>query len=291
MAKSEVINQKNDQIELLCIGHCCHDKVDDGYILGGTVSYASMIAKKLGANAAVLTSVGTDFLFKQEFVEKDIPFHSIEAAHTTVFENIYQGRERIQYMHERAGDIGKNEVPGEFKDPDVVLIGPIAKEIDFDVLSCFKSSIIGATIQGFIRRWDNDGLVHADQMDWSLLRSVDVVIMSDDDLKGMEGSLVDIRSYVGHIVMTLGSRGVKIYIGDQEYFFPSFPTEIIDVTGAGDAFTTAYLLEYNRTKNITLATIYAHATASYVIGGIGIGNLPTDEDVRERVEKYREKFL
>jgi len=49
--------------DFLCIGFFCHDFHEDGYILGGTASYASLVASKLGKKTAVLTSVGKDLSF------------------------------------------------------------------------------------------------------------------------------------------------------------------------------------------------------------------------------------
>ena len=43
---------------VLCIGHVCHDKMDNGYKLGGTVSYASLFAAQLGGNTEIITSAG-----------------------------------------------------------------------------------------------------------------------------------------------------------------------------------------------------------------------------------------
>ena len=52
-------------IDYLCIGHCCYDKVNNKTILGGTVSYAAILANAWGINAAVLTSVGKDFHWRK----------------------------------------------------------------------------------------------------------------------------------------------------------------------------------------------------------------------------------
>ena len=55
-------------MQVVCLGHACHDQVKEGYHPGGTVTYASLLAKNLGAEVAVITSTGPDFLFQHLFV-------------------------------------------------------------------------------------------------------------------------------------------------------------------------------------------------------------------------------
>ncbi len=58
----------NNPPKYLCIGHVCMDVGKDGsYMLGGTASYASKLASKLGCEVSVLTSYGEDFLFENNF--------------------------------------------------------------------------------------------------------------------------------------------------------------------------------------------------------------------------------
>ena len=60
----------------------------------------------------------------------------------------------------------------------------------------------------------------------------------------------------------------------------------MDSTGAGDVFTAAFLVKYAQTKDIAVATRYAHAAASFVVEGIGINNLATLEQIEERFQNY-----
>src|ERR671913_453210 len=46
---------------LLAVGHVTWDRLQDQQVLGGSVSYATLAARRLGWEAAALTSAGADF--------------------------------------------------------------------------------------------------------------------------------------------------------------------------------------------------------------------------------------
>lgn len=274
----------------LCIGHCCHDKTDDGYILGGTVSYASMIAHDLGMQVAMLTAVGDDFLFERTFKESGIAYYNKPSSHTTIFENIYEGEVRTQFLQARALSLSSTDVPEELTRANIVHLGLIADEIDFGILDNFKESLIGLSIQGALRQWDEHGLVSIKAMDWMSLRKVDIVFVSEDDIEGHGQYLGQILNYVDHVVLTKGARGAIVYFAGKAHYFPVYPSEAVDATGAGDAFATAYLIEYQRTADIMAACIFAHCTASVIIENKGLATLPTSESVENRVQDYHSRY-
>jgi D-beta-D-heptose 7-phosphate kinase/D-beta-D-heptose 1-phosphate adenosyltransferase len=80
----------------------------------------------------------------------------------------------------------------------------------------------------------------------------------NDDVKNL---------YPNKLIVTLGSRGSK-YI---ETIYPSpDPKETIDVSGAGDTFTSAFTLKYLETKDITKSIIFANEMASIVVSKRGV---------------------
>ena len=271
----------------LCIGHCCHDLLNGKNILGGCTSYSSLVASQLGMDTAVLTSVGDDFEFFDTFKSKGIQFYNKKALKTTVFENIYSGTHRTQYIHARAETLFAEDVPTEWCNADIVQIGLIADEADFGIFKAFpKNVLIGATIQGWLRQWDKNGKVSSKVMDWAQLAAADVVIMSDADIQGFEEAIPLIASYVKVLVMTQGADGAVVFYQNKQHHFPSYPVKEVDSTGAGDVFTAAFLVKYAQTKDIAVATRYAHAAASFVVEGIGINNLATLEQIEERFQNY-----
>jgi bifunctional ADP-heptose synthase (sugar kinase/adenylyltransferase) len=70
-----------------------------------------------------------------------------------------------------------------------------------------------------------------------------------------------------NIITTLGSKGAKF--GGVIYNSPD-PKETIDVSGAGDTFTAAFILEYYKTKNVGDSIIHANKMASIVVSKRGV---------------------
>ena len=273
-------------IDYLCIGHCCHDKVGEDFLLGGTASYSSMVAKAFGLTAGVLTSIGPDFLYRDQFQANNISFYEISAKRTTVFENRYDGPNRTQILHARANTIKGSDVPTQLTKAKIVHLSPIADEIDPDIPARFQNALLGASIQGFLRKWNSAGLVSPKRMDLSILKSTDVTILSTEDIIGLDDFLQDIIQEVSHVVVTEGGKGAKVYIDKREYFFPSFPVTEVDATGAGDVFTTAYLFEFERTGDIQKACNFGHCAASFIVEAQGLHRIPSLTEIHERLELH-----
>lgn len=70
-----------------------------------------------------------------------------------------------------------------------------------------------------------------------------------------------------NIITTLGSKGAE-YRG---IIYPSpSPKETIDVSGAGDTFTAAFILKYYQTQNIEESIVHANQMASIVVSKRGV---------------------
>lgn len=284
--------QSNDFIpEVVCIGFFCHDVHQDGYILGGTASYASLLFQKLGKKTAVLTSVGGDFLFFNKFKKAGINIYNKLASKTTVFKNVYnEHNERIQFISSRALTLYQADIPISWKQVPLVKLCLIADELDISILSAFPNAIVGATIQGWLRQWNEQGKITPKSMNWEWLQYIDVVLFSEDDIIGFEDKLSLITEYVKVAVMTKGKDGAIVYYNKQATHFPAFPVTQIDPTGAGDVFATAFLYHYSTHNEIDLAAAYAHSAASFVVEGLGV-QLPSKVAVDKRFQKYRNLFF
>jgi sugar/nucleoside kinase (ribokinase family) len=277
----------NDTPQYLCIGHACHDVKDNGFILGGTASYASMAATRLGAKAAAWTSCGADFLFESVFLSNNIGFYKQKAPKTTIFENIYRNGNRTQYLRAHAEIMDSTRIPKHLTQASIVHICPIADEIDYKLLDFFPNALIGLTPQGSMRQWDDAGKVSPKAMDWSVFSKANVVILSEDDMRGFEYALPLMIESAKILVVTKAVNGADVYAANQKQHFPSFPIIEQDATGAGDVFAAAFLIKYNATKNIETAAGYAHVAASFVVEGIGLDNVAALEMIEERYEIYQ----
>lgn len=272
----------------LTIGHCCHDHDNGHYVLGGSASYCSFLAKSLGLDTTVLTSVGPDFLFQNKFNEANISFVNKLATHTTQFENTSIGNERSQKLLAKAADItieDKKLLAG--KVPDIVHLGPICNEVDIAFKTMYPTAIIGANIQGWLRHTKPDHEVYLKEMDWTTLNGIDIVFFSDEDIKFFPTALDQIKENCPIVVVTQGDKGATVYNQSGQQKFRSFPVHALDTVGAGDVFSTAFLVNYAQHKDLEQACIFANCAASYIVEGSGLDNLPTLEMIEDRVVKYQ----
>ena len=70
-----------------------------------------------------------------------------------------------------------------------------------------------------------------------------------------------------NIITTLGSRGAEY----KNTIYPSpKPQETIDVSGAGDTFTAAFIVKYHETKNIGSSIKFANEKSSEVVSRRGV---------------------
>lgn len=280
----------NDTPQYLCIGHACHDVKGNSFILGGTASYSSMAATRLGAKAAAWVSCGDDFLFESVFSSNNIDFYKQKAPETTIFENIYRNGHRTQYLRAHAETMDFTQMPKHLTQSAIVHICPIADEIDYKSLDFFPNALIGLTPQGSMRQWDDAQKVSPKTMDWQVFSKADVVILSEDDMQGFENALPLMIEAAKILVITKAANGADVYTGNQKRHFPSFPIIEQDATGAGDVFSAAFFVKYAATKDIEKAASYAHVAASFVVEGVGLENVAALEMIEERHGIYQHIF-
>ena len=70
-----------------------------------------------------------------------------------------------------------------------------------------------------------------------------------------------------NLIVTLGSKGCMF--NDKIYESPN-PQETIDVSGAGDTFTSSFILKYFETKDIDTSIIHANEMSAIVVSKRGV---------------------
>ena len=289
-AKQYLLQLLNDgtSINYLCAGHACHDLTPYGYTLGGTVSYASTIATSFGRTVGVITCYSEDFLFNNAFESQGISLYVKKSRSTTIFENIYTPTGRTQYLRGVAEPITDHDIPSKLKSVEVVHFGLIADEIDFTVLSAFPQSLKAATIQGWLRQWNEEGFVTAKSIDWTKLSPLDIIIYSVEDINGIDNPTSILADLIPIVILTKGKEGVDAYHNGTLSHHPAYPTREIDPTGAGDVFSTAFIIKYAETKNLNLAIAFGQIASSIIIERKGSHPIPSLSEIEQRLTIYRD---
>jgi len=267
--------------DFLAIGHVAKDLTRDGYVLGGAVTYAALTAKSLGLSAAVVTSCGPDI--DPHAALPDIPMHIVASEETTTFVNVYERGRRRQSILGVAVNLSDSDVPPDWRRAPLVLLGPVARELEDSNASAFGRQTVGASIQGWLRSWDDTGKVSPRR--WSgdgLLPGMAVAIFSDDD-SPEEDQIANWAELCPVLIHTHGGQGCSVHVEGRWHHLPAFPANEVDATGAGDVFAAAYLIRFQESGDPLVAARFASAAASFCVEADGVEGIPTRAQVEDRL--------
>lgn len=265
------------------VGHVTLDVVGNDFVVGGTATYAGLMAHNLGEAVGVVTSAPIDFDFERAL--PGIQVQNSPSRNTTTFENSYIDGRRVQYIRAVADPLDGSAIPVGWRGAQTALLAPLANEVGPNVESTFAGTFRAATPQGWLRRWGNDGLVRLEGWDGLLdrLSHLDAVILSEDDVKRDAATIDRLRRSIQRLVVTRGSRGSVLFDKGIAHEFAAFPTIEVDPTGAGDVFAAAFLVEFGRTGDAGHACTFANCAASFAVEAIGANGVPTIEQIRDRL--------
>lgn len=276
--------------DYLVIGHVAKDRLPDGGSRpGGTVTYASLAAQRLGLQAAVVTACApADEDLLTPLRDAGVWVAAVPSTRTTSFRNVYDAEgHRTQYILGQADPIEWGDVPPEWRGTPIVHLGPVAQELPADLPGRFPYCLLGITPQGWMRSWDGDGRVAHSA--WPVHPALNglpdnaCLVLSIEDL-GHHSELVEHYVKLAPVVViTQGYDPATLYCRGDHVTVPAFHADSVDPTGAGDVFATALLTYLHRTGDLKSAARYAHAAAAFCIESEGVDGLPTAAMVERRV--------
>lgn len=250
--------------------------------LGGAALNGAVWARKIGAKPSVVTSVGTDMPGKEmlkKLKKEHISKTHLQIRHgktSSIEINVNEQGERsygvwdpgtLASYHLRQKDIAYLSR----MDAIIVTIYPQFVHI-LDELAAVKKN--GANESPYIvvnfgdlREFHGDitvvtkALKFADLCVFGLSRDTDLALI--DSLKDLAATCNTT------ILITLGSYGSRVYRGGTSYTQLAESVVVVDTTGAGDSFLSAYLLSYLRTNDIQSSLQEGTALASQVVQRLG----------------------
>lgn len=282
-----VVRHTSERPDFLAIGHITRDLLPDGsWRLGGAVTYAALTAARLGLRPAIVTSGPPDVLAALDAVLPDISLSIVPSVEATTFENIYTVQGRQQFLHGRAAPLMLSAVPGTWRDAPIVLLGPVAQEIDASIVGGFPNSLVAATPQGWLRQWDADGVVTPSSLANAgmLLPHLRALILSPEDIGALADTVIgEWARIVPLIAVTCSRDGAYVWEnGARSDVFAGYPANEVDPTGAGDVFAAAFLCELHETGDAARAIDFANQVAACSVEAVGGEGIPTREMVAAR---------
>ncbi|MBN1933965.1 MAG: ribokinase [Anaerolineae bacterium] len=263
----------------LVIGHVTKDLYPGGYKIGGTATFSALTARNLGHQTRIVTCCDPDLDLSS--LPDDLQIEAQRCEASTTFENIYHDGHRRQFIRARARALGVADVPEAWRSSRIVHLGPLDQEVDEQLVDLFPAALIGLTPQGWMRRWDEQGLVSP--VVWSpsdaLLARADAVILSEEDVGGDLALVESFARRIRVLVLTAGWQGSTVYAGGRVRSFPSPQVNEVDPTGAGDIFAAAFLSALAQTGNPWRSAQFANCVAAHSVERSGPDSIPTRDEI------------
>ena len=205
-------------------------------------------------------------------VEKNLISFDIDVR-TVSNENHLITKER--FIDERSGQQLLRLDTGEDKSLDPLTVGGLdLSQYDCIVVSDYNKGILDyhncETLSHMCKRINKLLFVDSKKTDLSCFE--DAIIKINEK----ERELIEKLPNKYDMIVTLGEKGASW----DGLHFPSDPTEVFDVSGAGDTFFAALISEYLSTNNIATSIIFANKCAATTVKKIGAYSL-TNEEIRE----------
>lgn len=268
-----------EKSDLLIIGTTTADIVDDGRILGGTVSYAAPVIHQFGYNLKVLTSANPD----DEVVQ---PLHEIAdleivpSEHTTTMQNIYKPDGRTQLMIHTAAQMTPEHLPAAWKSSKLVHLAPLADDVDYAFASMFEDATVLLTPQGYMRAWGDDTVVHFKRfLDLGVLDAIDILVLSKQDIIAAPELEHEYPKYAKHVVVTNGEEGGTYYHNGDSYHYEATPVTELDPTGAGDVFAASLLASLPLVDFDMPAALRVAASLAAIAVTVKGANIPLSQSI------------
>ncbi|QRN83587.1 hypothetical protein JR338_02200 [Chloroflexota bacterium] len=267
-----------EQLDYLVIGHVTADLTDAGPALGGTVTFSGLTASAMGLKTGMITA------FNPELDTSSLAslwVRNIGSLDTTTFKNISDGVHRTQFLYEKAKPIGIDDIPSFSKPPEIVHLGPVANEVDPEILAAFPNSLKCLTPQGWFRDTDADN--HVVPRSWEqskyALGMANAAVISVEDVQYDEKIISKMASEIPVFVVTENYRGARVYWHNDARFIKAPKVKLVDDTGAGDIFATAFFYRFWSTRDPWEAGRFAVQIASASVSRPRLESIPTKAEI------------
>ena len=269
--------------EILLVGHISLDVTGEGSRVGGTVAYAGATLAVLGHKVGAVTSTGPNLEWEPP---RNLTLENIPAETSTSFENQYMEGGRRQMLHSRAVDLDIDMVPTAWRSAPVVLLAPIADEIDPAIVKELPDSWIALTPQGWLRRWNAAGEVRRKEIESiSRLPRARMAFLSQEDLNGEDIWIERLADRYRWFILTEAEKGARVYHQDTVTHFPAPQVDTLDPTGAGDIFAACFISRYLETKDSGESARFANQLAALSTTRVGMDSIPTAEEIENAREQ------
>lgn len=264
---------------------------------GGKGANQAVACSRLGANVWFVGCIGTDYFgdvamesFVSNGVHTDFLRRSAE-SHTGIALIGVSDKTRENLIIVAPGVnslVSKEQVDSALKtikNIDIVLVQyEIPEEIILHIAETLDPKITFIVNPAPGRKTDDKILKRADyiipnESELEILSGVTINNVKDAE----EQALKLLKKGAKNVIVTLGNKGALLVTQEKVKYFDIFPAEVVDTTGAGDAFCGALSFALSEGKTIEDAIKIANAVSGLSV--TKIGTAPAMPYLKE-LEKY-----
>lgn len=268
-------------MDYLAVGHVTEDVWPDGKTPGGPVMYASRTALAWLDHVAVLTAAADTFDSAAAFPGVDVRL--IPAPSTTQFRNIYTAGGRRQIVRPCPVRITAAHLTDDLLSSRIIHLAPVCNEVDADIVARIPAGVfVGVTPQGWLRRWDEQGVVRA--AGWeaagAILPRASATVFSIDDVAGDWNIARAWAAQTSILVVTQAAEGCTLFVDGSPIHVPAPRVAQVDPTGAGDIFAAALFITLRQGCEPARACAIANCIAAGSVAFPHGQGFPTRQDAR-----------
>ncbi len=297
--------------KLLIVGTVAFDAIETPFgktdkILGGAATFIGLAASHYKVHPGIVSVVGEDFPSKyiELLKDKDIDIQGLEVVpggKTFTWSGKYQ--HDLNKRDTLATDLNvladfDPEVPADFREPEVVMLGNLHPEIQMKVISQLDSRP-KLTVLDTMNYW----MEHTWDALLEVIAKVDVITINDEEARQLSGEYSLVRaaqkiSSMGpeYVLIKKGENGALLFHEKRIFFAPALPLEeVFDPTGAGDTFAggfTGYLTETQNIsfENLKNAVIHGANLASFCVERFGTERLlnVSSGEITSRLQEFKD---
>ena len=253
-------------LDLVVLGHVSIDHIrfpgrKETLLPGGGAAAVATSAALAGARVGLVTKVGEDF--PKEWLEKlastlDVRGVQILPGKTIHIYMIYHEDGSVDAPVDMgvAENMGETPIPEDYLNASIFHVAPIPPEEQLKALKRLEGKRISLD---FNPTYMEDYREKKDLMR-EIVSHVEVIFPNEREAMTITGAQsVKEAAETLHewgaelVVLTRGEKGVLIYNGEEFSEFPALPIgedEVVDPTGAGDAFAGGFLAGYSKGKPV-----------------------------------------
>lgn len=309
---NNVVKFENKRFDVFAIGELLVDMISDDYdadnscnkysrYFGGSPANITMNIKRLGGNPIISASVGNDRL--GEFLINNLKKNNINTEFINKVNNstsmvlVTKSKETPLPIFYRSADYNleyNEDIGSILKNSKIVHFScwPISqkksrKVIEKVIEEARKNNVlIGFDPNYHEMIWEegHDGIEYIK----NLIGKLDIIKPSEVDAERIFGpdtpeNHVDkfIQCGAKLVIMTLGKDGAIVSNGTETIKFKTLATEVVDTTGAGDAFWGGFYTALTSNYHLKEALNIGFATSAFKLKNVGaIAELPSIEELK-----------